>query len=175
MLTAGQVFTTDAADLSRTSGAGSVAPEKPLVLDTNVMLDAFVIGRPRHHLARQLVRFLLDRKADLRIPWTTMLEIHSSLAQIRVEGGPIEIALIASEEEPVNVRAVAVDQAFVSRHLTLGLPYLKAGDAVQLSLAKADSCILITEDARLYARAKEASVEVYGIGEFLEAQGLGSG
>jgi len=149
---------------------------KPLVLDANVLLDAAVAGRPRHALALRLVRFLIETKADLRIPWTTMLEIHSSLARFRIDGGPIEIALFASEDEPLEVRTVAVDQAFVGRHLTLGLPYLKAGDAVQLSLAKADGCILITEDKQLYVRAKEASVEVYRIAEFLdEVEGVGPG
>lgn len=69
---------------------------------------------------------------------------------------------------PLKLSGIPIDEAFVSKYLDVSLPYLKAGDFIFLCLAKKESAMLLTDDAKLRARAIEAGVDALTTAEFLE-------
>ena len=143
-----------------------------VVVDTSVLVDIFLKSRPRHADGKQLGRLLMDKNFTVRVPMHAMFELASAMKNEKVTSHQ-DSSMPYNEEytsdNGFRVEPIAIDEPFFEKYLDVNLPYLKGGDFIFLCMAKKDNALLITEDNKLYARAKEAGVEVYRIQEFLGA------
>ena len=144
---------------------------RPLVIDTCVLVDMFVATRKRHAEAEKLGRFLVDNKISVRVPAFSLYELASALKNEGINY-PYKFQKGITEDNPLLIDFIPVDEAFITKYLDESLPYSKAGDLLILSLSKKEDAYLITEDDRLYERAKAAGVQVFRIEEFLNQLAL---
>jgi predicted nucleic acid-binding protein len=84
--------------------------------------------------------------------------------------GKLQFNTAISENDPLQITPIPIDETFVTKYYAVDLPYLKAGDLIFVAMAKGDGSVLITEDDTQYKKAKEAGVTVYRIKEYLTAQ-----
>ena len=138
-----------------------------LVMDTGVIVDIFLETRPRHAEAKRLGSFLIERNISAKLPMHGFFELTCALKN---EGmtSPIRVQRSITEEAPLQIQPISIDQAFFNKYFDPTIPYLKAGDLIFVTLAKGDNSILITEDNNQYKVAKLAGVEVYRVKEFLD-------
>jgi predicted nucleic acid-binding protein len=141
--------------------------DRPVVLDTGVIVDIFVKNRTRHDDAKRLAEFLIRRDIPVRAPMHALFELTAAIRQT-VMNGPVRGNEGITEVHPLRIEYVTMDLPFFNRYFDPSIPYLKAGDLVVVCLAKGDNAILISEDDRQYAAAEASGVEVYRIAAFLE-------
>lgn len=138
-----------------------------VVVDTPVLLDMALESRPRHGQARVLGEYLIAHDIGVTIPMTAFFELHAAARNEHMEGRSGKF-VFPSEEHPLLVDAVPIDEAFVTTYLDDTLPYVRAGDLLFLSIAAHDKLALVTEDRTLHARATEGGIEAFTIDEFTE-------
>jgi predicted nucleic acid-binding protein len=141
--------------------------DKPLVIDTGVLVDIFLETRPRHTEAKKIGKYVAENRIRVKLPMHRMFELTCA---IRNEGmsSPIKIQRTITEDAPLHFEAINIDEGFFSKYFDPDIPYLKAGDLIFVSLAKGDGANLITEDNNQYKVAKAAGVKVYRIKEFID-------
>lgn len=141
-----------------------------IVLDTCVLVDMFMSSRPRHRQAIELRSLIRAKSIRVRIPAFAMFEVtHAIRQEKRLSNGVLLSGSEAGEANGLSVELVAIDEAFIQRHLTLDLPETRAGDLVFLALAKGESMPLVTEDIPFRTIAAKAGVSVFGIDEYLHS------
>ena len=69
----------------------------------------------------------------------------------------------------MEIKYIAIDNAFIKEYLDLSVPFIRAGDLPYVLIAKKHKYPLITEDKHQYKVARQDGVSVYNIAEYLEA------
>jgi hypothetical protein len=87
-----------------------------LVVDTSVLLDILLTNRPRHAKAVRLVPLLKNRTVHL--PMHGMFELSSGLSSEKRKRGILPYKLLISENNPLTVKLIAIDEAFVQKYMT---------------------------------------------------------
>jgi predicted nucleic acid-binding protein len=140
---------------------------KPIILDTDVLVAIFVAPEKNHHNAKELADYLIDENIQPRIPMHGYFQLACALRRKGIER-TLEFQDAITEDRPIRINFVDIDQKFIERYDDPSLPYIKSGDFIFLAMARKDNAILITEDDKLYKKAVEAGIEVYKVKPFLE-------
>ncbi|RTL32719.1 MAG: PIN domain-containing protein [Rhodocyclaceae bacterium] len=140
-----------------------------VVLDTCVIVDMFMHGRPRHAKAVRLKETITASNITVRIPAFAMFEIsHAVRQEKRLNGGQIvEGAAWEGVSNGLEIDAVPIDESFINRYLDVGLPEMRAGDLVFAALAKGEGLPLVTEDRNFLTAAETAGIQVFSIDAYL--------
>lgn len=142
-----------------------------IVLDTCVLVDMFMVSRPRHKVASRLHQEMNSSRSVAKVPAFAIFEVVHAIKQaFRVNNGKMlpKNHQNFGEENGLNIELVPVDEKFTQKFLDLDLPEIRAGDLVFAALAKGESLPLVTEDQPFYRKAKEAGILVFTISEYLE-------
>ena len=142
---------------------------KVVIVDASVLVDFVLENSPRHNGAVRLFTFLLKHQIRVRIPFHAAFE-HMSAIRRNVwfeDGQQAPHARQDNQGLQVQLFAVPIDNAFIERYPTVGLPYMKAGDLLYLAMAKADGAPLITEDQELYDKAQKAGITTFKVSEYV--------
>jgi len=142
---------------------------KPIIVDTSVLVDIFLETAARHPEAKKLGSFLVAKKVDIKLPMHGMFELACSLKNKKATGS-YKLQSGITKDSPLRITRIPIDEKFFEEYFDINLPYLKAGDFIFIAMAKKDAAILITEDNKMFDRAKEAGIEVYKIKEFIDKQ-----
>ena len=141
-----------------------------MVIDASVLVDMFVANRTRHSLALKLAYHIKASKIAVTIPLHALLEMKCAIDCERKTLGCGNLANdLFSEDEPLRIKYIAIDNAFINKYLDLSVPYIRAGDLPYVLVAKKHNCPLITEDNQQYKVAKQAGVATYKIDEYLKS------
>jgi predicted nucleic acid-binding protein len=144
--------------------------EKEIVIDTGVILDILVTSRPGHKFGKLIGVYLVDNGIRITVPMHAMFEIKSGLLHAKeiakVHGGELQLNEDVSETTPLQYNFIPIDQAFFDKYFDAELPHIKAGDYMNVALAKANGLTLVTGDPDQYATAKEAGVKTFNAEEF---------
>ena len=141
-----------------------------MVIDASVLVDMWVTNRTRHSLALKLAHYIKASKRTVTIPMHALLEVKCAIDNERQtpEHGNLRNDLF-TEDEPLPVKYIAIDNAFIHKYLDLSVPYIRAGDLPYILIARKHNCPLITEDNQQYKVAKQAGVDAYTINEYLKS------
>jgi predicted nucleic acid-binding protein len=142
-----------------------------VIVDTCVLIDMLLKGRPRHLQAERLREVLQSRGVKVRVPLYGLFELAAAMKQefASPTGGTLQINRAISKLQPLEFEFAPIDQAFFQKYYSSDLPTMKAGDLVFLAMAKTEGTPLITEDDSLYSEAKAAGVVAYRIEECIAA------
>jgi predicted nucleic acid-binding protein len=144
-----------------------------IVIDTSVILDIMLETRPRHPDAKELCKYIVNAGLKVRMPMHGMFEIMCATVNVKMDaiskGQEVKGTDAVTEEKPLSFDLVPIDTKFLSDYHDPSIPYIKASGLIFISLAKHDSAVLITEDAKMYSVAKAANVNVYRIKEFMDS------
>jgi len=140
-----------------------------MVIDASVLVDMWVTNRTRHSHAVKLAHYIKVSKKTVTIPMHALLEVKCAIDNERQtpEHGKLCEDLF-TENEPLQVKYIPIDNAFIHKYLDPSVPYIRAGDLPYILIAKKHNCPLITEDNQLYKVAKKAGVVAYKINEYLK-------
>ncbi len=144
--------------------------EKEILVDASVILDILVASRPGHKFGKLIGVYLIENGVQITAPMHVMFEIKSGLLDAErdaeAKGESLHLNEDVSESTPLKYNFIPIDYAFFGKCFDIGLPHMKAGDYMNVALAKADGLILLTEDPAQYAAARAAGVTVYNSEEF---------
>ena len=100
-----------------------------VVLDSCVVVDMFMVTRPRHEQAKRL-RFELARAGiTARMPSFALFEIsHAIRQESRLSNGMLLDGAESGKENGLSIDLVPIDEAFIHKYLGIPLPELRAGD-----------------------------------------------
>jgi predicted nucleic acid-binding protein len=144
--------------------------QKEIVIDTSIILDILLTSRPGHRFGKLIGVYLIDNGVRITVPLHAMFEIKSALLHAKhdaaAKGGEIRINEDVSESTPLQYNFIPIDNAFFEKYFDAELPHIKAGDYMNVALAKADGLTLLTDDPVQYDAAKEAGVKVHNSEEF---------
>jgi predicted nucleic acid-binding protein len=138
-----------------------------IILDASVLTDIFVKSKPRHELGRMLSSYIKKNQVRVTIPMHAIIEVKCAIDNERLKPGYGEISSDFTEEFPLKLKTISIDQKFLREYLDLSIPYLKAGDLIYILIAKKHQCPFITEDKSQIKIAKSVGIEIYTIKEFL--------
>lgn len=139
-----------------------------IVIDTSVLTDIFLESRPRHLQARKLALYLVTNNIRIKFPFHALFELSCAMKDERRSPSFQEYEGI-TENNPLLVDPIPVDENFFSTYFNPKLPYLKAGDLLFVALARGENAILITEDKNQFKAAIDIGIEAYKLEEFLES------
>ncbi|MCX5644207.1 MAG: PIN domain-containing protein [Phycisphaerae bacterium] len=140
-----------------------------MVIDASVLVDIWVTSRPRHNIAQSLARYIKESRLLVTIPMHALLEVKCAIDNERKTPGQGDLRNnVFTQDDPLRVKYIAIDNAFIHDYLDLCVPYIKAGDLPYVLIAKKHNCPLITEDTKQYNVAQRAGVSAYTIAEYLE-------
>jgi predicted nucleic acid-binding protein len=140
-----------------------------MVVDASVLVDMLITNRQRHPLALKLAQHIKTSGLSVTIPIYAVLEIKCAIdAERRTPGHGNLRSDIFSENDPLKVLTIPIDNAFLQKYLDLSVPYIRTGDLCYILIAKKHGCPLITEDAQQYDVAKKVGVSAYRIAEYLD-------
>ncbi len=144
--------------------------QKEIVVDTSVILDILVTSRPGHKFGKLIGVYLIDNGIKIKVPMHAMFEIKSGLLHAKKaavdQGASLKLNEDISESTPLQYDFLPIDTAFFAKYFDAELPYIKAGDYMNVAVAKVDGLILLTEDPAQYTAALTAGVTVYTCEEF---------
>jgi len=100
-----------------------------------------------------------------------ILELKSAIdcERLSTNCGPLSTEYF-SENSPLEINQVPIDDKFIRNYFDLTVPYIKSGDLLFILVAKKHQYPLITEDKKQYKAAKKAGVATYNIKEYLDSQ-----
>lgn len=141
-----------------------------IIIDTSVLTDIVLTTGPRHSDAKELGKYLNENQVIIRVPMHALFEVSSALKNEKMLSSPQKLQFWneLSEESPLRVKPVPIDEAFFKKYHSPDLPYMRAGDLIFVAMAKVDGAILITEDDAQYKKAKDFDVNAYRIRQFLD-------
>lgn len=139
-----------------------------IVLDSSVLADIFVKSRSRHEWGRKLSDFIQKKDIKIIIPIHAILEVKSAIDNERLNPVRGEVSKeFFTEDSPLKIRTIPIDQKFLREYHNLNIPYIKAGDLIFILIAKKHGYKLITEDTNQSRVAKSIGIDTYTIEEFL--------
>ena len=136
-----------------------------VIVDTCVLLDICLKQRPRHTEAGKLIPLL--KKRAVYLPMHGMFELSSAIQSEGRRRGNLDFNLTLTEEDPLTLKTITIDQKFLATYLTDDAPRLAGGDMIFVAVAKVDNLELITEDNKMYKEAQRLGVKVYRTKEYL--------
>jgi predicted nucleic acid-binding protein len=102
-----------------------------IVLDSSVLTDMFVKSRPRHDLGRRLSDYIKKNDIRITIPVHAILEVKSAIDSQRLIPGQGEMSKeFFTEDSPLKLNIISIDQKFLSEYHDLSIPYIKSGDLI---------------------------------------------
>lgn len=138
---------------------------KTIIIDTCVLLDIFIIKRPRHEKAVALYDLILKNNIELQAPYTAVLELSSGIKSEK-KTQSVKFTNKIPWTKPMKVRFVPIDENFFNKYFNINIPYIPAYDSLLLLMAKKDAFPLLTEDKKhVRKRAESIGLEVYNIEE----------
>ena len=144
--------------------------EKEIIIDASVILDILVASRPGHKFGKLIGVYLIENGVQITAPMHVMFEIKSGLLEAEhdaeANGESLHLNEDVSESTPLKYNFIPIDNAFFEKCFDMELPHMKAGDYMNVALAKAEGLILLTEDPVQYAAARAAGVTVHNPMEF---------
>jgi predicted nucleic acid-binding protein len=140
---------------------------KSIIVDSCIIVDVFLETAERHSDARRLGSYFVDNNIVIKMPMHALFE-HACALRNKKEKGQFRLQHAITQEKPLHVEFVAIDEKFFNDYYDPTLPYLRAGDFIFLAMAAKDGAILITEDDAMFNAAKKARIEVFRLREFLE-------
>ena len=143
-----------------------------MILDGSVLADIFIKSQVRHEIGSRLANYIAKNKIQVTIPMHAILEIKGAIDNERLKPGCGEVSQVFTEEYPLEVKTIPIDQKFLKEYLDLSIPYIKAGDLIYILIAKKHKCPLITEDKMQARIAKSVGIQTYTIKEFLNRHSL---
>lgn len=143
---------------------------KEIVVDTSVILDILVTSRPGHKYGKLIGVYLIDNGIKIKVPMHAMFEIKAGLLEAKkaaaARGEPLKLNEDISESTPLQYDFLPIDNAFFAKYFDAELPHIKAGDYMNVAVAKVHGLILLTEDSAQYTTALTAGVTVHTCEEF---------
>ena len=136
------------------------------VVDTSVLVDIFLVSRPRHLIAIRLVPLVNSDLLEVWVPFSSAFELSAAIKNEKLSK-PIDIDKSIQWTKPFKLLQIPIDENFFNKYFDISLPYIKAGDLLFLALAKGENIPLVTEDERLRMRALEAGVAAHTTEDFL--------
>lgn len=144
--------------------------DKEIVVDSKIILDILVTSRPGHRYGKLIGMYLIDQRVRITVPMHIMFEIKSGLLEAKqaakIKGQTLQLNEDISDSTPLQYNFIPIDQIFFDKYFDPELPSLKAGDYLNLALAKHDAIPLLTDDPDQYATARSAGIKVYNSEEF---------
>lgn len=140
-----------------------------VVIDTSVLIDMVLSSRHRHARAEALRRKLEAAGTTVRTPIYALFEIRAAIRQEMADPSArsLRVNRALTEQDPLSIEYIHVDEAFFQNYYREDLPELRAGDLVFVALAKGDGLALITEDEEQRKKAAAYGVSAYRIDEYL--------
>lgn len=140
------------------------------VFDTSALVNMFVEDQPEFANGQRLAEWLIANNVPVTAPRHALFELMSALTRLQLARGKEQLSynLAISEERPLRVRFVDINEEFFIRYFDRSIPYMKAADLVFVSMAKKDNAALVTEDRAQREKARGAGVPALTIREFLQ-------
>ena len=139
-----------------------------IILDNSVLSDVFIKSRRRHKEGRRLADHIKKNQIQVTVPMHAIIELKCAIDNERLSPGRREVSKVFTEESPLKLKTISIDQKFLREYIDLSIPYIKGGDLIYILVAKKHKCPLITEDKTQAKIAKSAGVMVYTIDEYLK-------
>ena len=136
-----------------------------IVLDASIITDMFIINRPRHVAAVEIIRIVQSKNIEILLPMHAILEIKCAVDNERLKLGNGQLSV---ETPPITFIQIPIDANFISNYLDIKMPYIKAGDLPYILIAKKENCCLITEDKKQYNVSQRAGVLTFSSDEFIK-------
>ena len=141
---------------------------KPIILDNSVLVDIILQSEEKSGQAFEVYNCIKRMGSEIYLPYFALFEIKSAISNKKVNHGSVNIRKTITKEDPLVCKYFAINEKFVTRHLSSNIGYLKAADYVYVCLAKQENGILITEDKKQYRVSEEAGIETYKLKEFAD-------
>jgi predicted nucleic acid-binding protein len=141
-----------------------------VVVDTSVLVRIFDKAETGHSPAALLGQHFVKYGIRVRFPYHALFELSATLKRKSMDG-KLDPFKGITEDDPLLVQPIAIDEKFFRKYFDPTLPCLKAGDLLFVAMAKGDGSLLITEDTQQYAAAKTIGIEVFRIDEYLSNKG----
>lgn len=140
-----------------------------IVVDADALLNIMLQDQPAYHDGQRALAKIREWHLVIAVPMHVLFEIECVMMRMnQLEGGVGAGSPALSEETPLWLLPVAIDDVFVRRYRDPTLPYVKAGDFMYMAMAKREAAPLITEDKQLYGAAQRAGMQVVRLKEFAD-------
>lgn len=142
-----------------------------VVIDTTVLIDFALETEPRHANAVELIKGLVERGVRILVPFHAAIEIMCNISGGVKNNKSIQSPHAANNPNTIQLmlHSVPINLEFMDLYQMADLPYMKAGDILFLALARAGGVPLITEDLKMYEKAKKIiGANAFLVTEYLE-------
>ncbi len=158
--------------IRRAVGSGDLDRMKSgliVVVDACALLNMMLQDQPAYDDGQRALAKIREWQLVIAVPMHILFEVECvMMRKHQLEGGVGAGSPLLSEETPLWLLPVAIDDVFVRRYRDPTLPYVKAGDFMYMAMAKREAAPLITEDGQLYGAAQRAGMQVVRLKEFAD-------